>query len=65
MVEIEQVDNKIIEMLVNGNQVMEIASNLKRSKRYVLYRLSDLKTSFNCKTTAQLIYTLITSGKFK
>jgi hypothetical protein len=62
---IDQVDNRIIKMLVNGNQVTEIAEDIKKSKRYILYRLSDLKTSFNCKTTPQLIYTLAISGLIK
>lgn len=60
--EIDPVDNQIIKMIVSGSQVTEIAKDTKKSKRYILYRLSDLKTSFNCKTTPQLIYTLATSG---
>jgi DNA-binding NarL/FixJ family response regulator len=62
---IDRVDNQIIQMIVNGSHVTEIAEDTKKSKRYVLYRLSDLKTSFNCKTTPQLIYMLATSGLIK
>lgn len=59
---IDPVDNQIIKMIINGSQVTDIVEDTKKSKRYILYRLSDLKTSFNCKTTPQLIYTLTTSG---
>lgn len=55
---IDHVDSQIIKMIINGSQVTEIAEDTKKSKRYILYRLSDLKTSFNCKTTPQLIYML-------
>ncbi|OGV41593.1 MAG: hypothetical protein A3F46_10750 [Legionellales bacterium RIFCSPHIGHO2_12_FULL_42_9] len=65
MLSIDHVDDKIIKMIVNGSQVNEIAADTKRSKRYILYRLSDLKTSFNCRTTPQLIYLLTTSGLLK
>lgn len=65
MIDIDHVDDKIIKMIVNGCQVNEIAEDTKRSKRYILYRLSDLKTSFNCRTTPQLIYLLTTSGLLK
>ncbi|HEO1519743.1 TPA: hypothetical protein VAI09_001582, partial [Legionella pneumophila] len=53
---IDHVDNQIIKMIVSGCHVNDIAEDTKKSKRYILYRLSDLKTSFNCKTTPQLIY---------
>jgi len=62
---IDHIDTQIINMVVNGSQVSEIADDTKKSKRYILYRLSDLKTSFNCKTTPQLIYMLTTSGLIK
>lgn len=62
---IDQVENQIIKMIVNGFEVNDIAEDMKKSKRYVLYRLCDLKISFNCKTTPQLIYTLTTSGLIK
>lgn len=62
---IDRFDNQIIQMIVNGSQVSEIAEDTKKSKRYILYRLSDLKTSFNCKTTPQLIYMLATTGLIK
>ena len=62
---IDRVDNQIIQMIVSGSHVTEIAEDTKKSKRYILYRLSDLKTSFNCKTTPQLIYMLATSGLIK
>ena len=62
---IDHVDNQIIKMIVSGSQVTEIAEDTKKSKRYILYRLSDLKTSFNCKTTPQLIYMLATTGLIK
>ncbi|STX81244.1 Uncharacterised protein [Legionella busanensis] len=62
---IDHVDSQIIKMIINGSQVNDIAEDTKKSKRYILYRLSDLKTSFNCKTTPQLIYTLATSGLIK
>lgn len=62
---IDHVDSQIIQMIINGSQVTEIAEDTKKSKRYILYRLSDLKTSFNCKTTPQLIYMLATSGLIK
>lgn len=52
-------------MIVNGCHVNDIAEDTNKSKRYILYRLSDLKTSFNCKTTPQLIYMLATSGLIK
>ncbi|RUR14110.1 hypothetical protein [Legionella sp. km772] len=61
----DNVDNQIIKMIINGNHVNEIAEDTKKSKRYILYRLSDLKTSFNCKTTPQLVYMLTTSGLIK
>ncbi|KTC69819.1 hypothetical protein Lbir_1959 [Legionella birminghamensis] len=62
---IDYVDSQILKMIITGNQVTEIAETTNKSKRYILYRLSDLKTSFNCKTTPQLIYTLTTSGLIK
>lgn len=65
MTEIDQTNNKIINMLANGCQIREIAANIHRSKRFILYRISDLKISFNCKTTAQLIYTLTIAGLLK
>jgi|GEM_PF-4686741 len=65
MITIEHVDDEIIKMIANGSHVNEIAEDTKKSKRYILYRLSDLKTSFNCKTTPQLIYMLTTSGLLK
>lgn len=65
MIDMDHMDNKIIKMIVNGSQVNEIAEDTKKSKRYILYRLSDLKTSFNCKTTPQLIYLLTSSGLLK
>ncbi|CEG59358.1 hypothetical protein [Legionella fallonii] len=65
MMIIDHVDNQIIKMIVNGCHVNDIAEDTKKSKRYILYRLSDLKTSFNCKTTPQLIYMLATSGLIK
>lgn len=61
---IDHVDNQIIKMIINGSHVNDIAEDTK-IKRYILYRLSDLKTSFNCKTTPQLIYMLATSGLIK
>ena len=65
MINIDHIDSEIIKKIVNGFQVNEIAAETKKSKRYILYRLSDLKTSFNCKTTPQLIYLLTTSGLVK
>lgn len=65
MTMIEQIDEMIIKLLVNGCRVSEISQIIQRSKRYILYRLSDLKISFNCKTTAQLIYALMTAGLIK
>lgn len=62
---IDHIDTQIINMIANGNQVTEIAEDTNKSKRYILYRLSDLKTSFNCRTTPQLIYMLTTSGLIK
>ena len=62
MMNIDRIDDEIIKMIVRGNHVQEIAENTKKSKRYILYRLSDLKISFNCKTTPQLIYTLANAG---
>lgn len=65
MVDIDHIDGEIIKMIINGCHLKEIADDTKKSKRYILYRLSDLKTSFNCKTTSQLIYTLTATGLLK
>lgn len=62
---IDYVDSQILKMIINGCHVNDIAEDTKKSKRYILYRLSDLKTSFNCKTTPQLVYMLATSGLIK
>lgn len=63
--DIDQIDNEIIHLIIQGNQVNEIAKIINRSTRYILYRLSNLKISFNCKTTCQLIYNLILTGLIK
>ena len=65
MMKIDQVENQIIKMIASGFEVNDIAEDMKKSRRYVLYRLCDLKISFNCKTTPQLIYTLTTEGLLK
>lgn len=59
---LEKIEEKITTLLAKGLLVNEIAQEVNRSKRFILYRLSDLKTSFDCKTNTHLIYTLYTSG---
>lgn len=62
MYNLEIIEQKIATLLANGLLVSEIAKEINRSKRFILYRLSDLKTSFNCKTNTHLVYTLYESG---
>ena len=56
------IDKAIMDMMANGSKIKDITEKTQKSKRYILYRLSNLKIDFDCKTTTQLMHQLTRSG---
>lgn len=54
-VSVDEWEKKVVGLIANGLTVSEVAKETKDKTRPLEYRLSQLKTRLQCKTSAQLV----------